>query len=99
MYICRHTSYRTDEILEKNIDWLNMMSRELSIIEFEKNMFELAVHGVEKETIDNLRKSFYEEQISDEKIKNGKAKQRLDINYFRMLGLSVGKPNKTVVKR
>jgi hypothetical protein len=73
-----------------------MMTREISIIEFERNMFDLALHGVEKTAIDNLRSNFYDEYKQQ---KDTKKKNKLDINYFRMLGLSVGKENKTVVKR
>jgi len=95
IYVCKHTSYKIEEALEHNIDWLNMMSRELSSIEFEKNMFDLALHGIDKNTIDDLRRNFYDKEDTENKTVN----KKLDVNYFRMLGLSVGKDNKTVVKR
>jgi hypothetical protein len=87
-------NYTIEQVLDYDIDWINLMLKQINTIDFEKNMFSLALHGAEKSKIDRLRDDFY----SNLDKKKTTAKQ-LSINDFRIMGLSVGKENKTIVKR
>jgi hypothetical protein len=99
VYVCVNTSYKVEEILDKNAEWLKMIVREISSIEFERNMQDLMLHGASKKEIDKMRNDFYE-MYTEKRIKSQKKIDRLpSIKEFRNLGLSVGKPNKTAVKR
>lgn len=72
-----------------------MMVKEISEIEFEKNMFDAALHGVDSKTIQSMKDDFYKSKNKNKSVQ----KKGLSIQDFRNMGLSVGKDNKTVVKR
>jgi len=72
------------------------MIEQLSKVDYEKNINELVLHGADKSVIDKMRAE-YDRQYGKVKKKGGI--QHTTLAQFRMMGLSVGKPNKTKVVR
>lgn len=84
-------------VLLQNYDWLNIMIKELSTIEFENNILQLQMHGIDSKIIDRMKREFY--NIYPEKERQVKKADLPSLGQLRMMGLKINKPNKTTVKR
>lgn len=85
--------YTVDEVLDKNLDWINAMLNEINHKDLEDKLFQLSLHGVNKKEIDKIRRDF-EQQSSDEP-----KDIRIPLTDFQQMGLSLGRPNATRVIR
>jgi len=71
------------------------MINAISKVEFERNMFDLQLHGINPKDIASYRNTF-ESNLDEEK------KKQVDmpsLTQLRSLGLSAGRPSKTRFKR
>ncbi len=60
-------------------------------MEFDEQLFQMALHGVEQSHLDKLRRQFYGgKQCEDVKI---------PLTEFKNMGLKLGKPNNTKIIR
>lgn len=95
VYIASHLNYSIEDILDHDIDWINAMINEISRQEFEKNIFELRLHGVKESDIEKIQHAY---DVDTGKIKD-KNIHVPSIAQLQSMGLSVGKPSKTRFKR
>jgi len=87
-------NYTVEQVLDHTIDWVNKMIEIIAREEFERNIFELSLHGVDKNAIENMRTKF-NNQIDSVKGKQ-KAEQE-SLTALKRLGISVGKKRSTKV--
>lgn len=91
--VAHHLNYTIEQVLDHPLDWVQMMTKQITDEQFERNVFELALHGVDKEEIERMKREYYRRQKAE------KQDRLPSIGDFRALGLSVGRPNNTTVKR
>jgi len=88
--------YTIEEVLDHDVDWINGMLKEIGRQEMENIIFQMALHGADKEKIDKFRNE-YESNLE------GKEKELKDIRIppseFRKLGLGIGKKTHTRIIR
>ncbi len=78
--------------MDKTVNWVNKMSELIAREEFERNIFELSLHGVSKEEIGKMRNNFEEHYSDKTNVSNKETKQALT-----SMGLYVGKKITTKV--
>ena len=82
-------------MLDHSVEWFYAMIEQLSKADFENNINELVLHGADKAIIDKMRAE-YDRQFG---VRKKKPAPLPSLAQFKMMGLSVGKPNKTKVVR
>ena len=93
MTIAQVLHYTVDEVLDKNLDWINVMLDEINRKDLEDKLFQLSLHGVDKKDVDKIRRDF-------ERQSSGEPKDiRIPLTDFQQMGISLGRPNATRVIR
>lgn len=92
--IAHHLNYTIEEVLRHNINWVNKMIQVIAKDEFEKNIFQLSLHGVPKEELDDMRNRF-DTQIDDKPTTI--ADSRIERMKLEGFGFRFGKKSKTKV--
>lgn len=87
-------NYTIEEVLDHTIDWVNKMIQIIAKEEFNRNIFELSLHGVPKEETDKM-KSKFDGQFTDKLIT--KENSKLEKMKLQGFGFHFGKKSKTKV--
>ncbi len=80
--------------MRHNIDWVNKMIEIITRDEFDRNMFELSLHGISKEEIDKMQYKF-DNQSTDKPITV--ADSKLEKRRLQDFGFHFGKKSGTKV--
>lgn len=90
--ISRSLGYTIDEVLDKTVDWVNLMIEEITRQEVYENAFNMSLHGFNEDAV----KSY----ISSNKNNSVKvADPRAVVAEFGGLGFKKGKPSGTTIIR
>jgi hypothetical protein len=91
--ISKTLHYTIEQVLDHDVDWIEHIYTELLRQEWEEVLFQMALHGVPKDKLDQLRKEINQDP------KKTPENVKIPLAEFRSLGLSFGKENKTKVIR
>jgi len=86
-------NYTIEEVLDHDILWVNKMQEIVAREELEKNLIQLAMHGIPQDKIEEIRNNF-EKQFKDEKELKVDSKMEL-LKLQGISGFKVGRKNKT----
>ena len=93
MKLAHYLNYTVEEILDHDLVWVNKMQEIVARENLEKNLFDLALHGIAQDKIDSIRNSFEAQfkEAREEKVDN-----KIELMKLKeMSGFKYGKKNKT----